>query len=380
LARIELSNLHKVFGPVVAVKNLNIVIDDGEFVVFVGPSGCGKTTTLRMIAGFEDPTAGEIRIDGRVVNDLEPRDRGLGMVFQSHALFPHKTVAQNIEFGLRMKSVPPAERTKRVRAVAEMMRITNLLDQMPSQCSGGESQRVALARTLVTNPSTFLLDEPLSSLDAKLRRELRAECDRLHQELKRTFIFVTHDQEEAMTLADRIVVMRGGEIEQVGSPMDVYSNPVSYFVADFFGSPSMNLVAGEISHEGGRSRFRSATLSVELTDNFYNVHPGPVTLGIRPEHVGVRRDGVGDAQFAVRLIEPLGKDTLLYFNDGTERAFVAVSEGLAMAQLKPGERLGLALAPDHVFLFDRAGRRIVGTDNANGLAPIRQARLTGGST
>src|SRR5215211_5450916 len=206
-----------------------------------------------MIAGLEDPTAGEIRIDGQVVNDLEPGDRGLGMVFQSHALFPHKNVAQNIEFGLRMKNVPAQERKKRVREVAEMVRIGHLLDNMPSQCSGGESQRVALARTLVTNPSTFLLDEPLSSLDAKLRRELRAECDRLHEELKRTFIFVTHDQEEAMTLADRIVVMRQGVIEQIGSPMEIYSQPVSYFVADFFGSPSMNLVSGDIVREGNSS-------------------------------------------------------------------------------------------------------------------------------
>ncbi len=216
-----------------------------------GRRGCGKTTTLRMIAGFEDPTAGEIRIDGRLVNDIEPRDRGLGMVFQSHALFPHKTVAQNIEFGLRMKDVARAERVKRVREVAQMVRIAHLLDKMPNQCSGGEAQRVALARTLVTNPAIFLLDEPLSSLDAKLRRELRAECDRLHEELRRTFIYVTHDQEEAMTLADRIVVMRLGEIEQVGSPMEIYSDPVSYFVADFFGSPSMNLVAGEVLDGGG---------------------------------------------------------------------------------------------------------------------------------
>ena len=255
MARIELLNLNKYFGAVQAVKDLTFSIEDGEFVVFVGPSGCGKTTTLRMIAGFEDPTSGEIRIDGQVVNDLEPRDRGLGMVFQSHALFPHKNVAQNIEFGLRMKKVPHDERIKRVREVAEMVRITHLLDKMPNQCSGGESQRVALARTLVTNPSTFLLDEPLSSLDAKLRRELRAECDRLHQALNRTFIYVTHDQEEAMTLADRIVVMRAGEVEQVGSPMDIYSNPVSYFVADFFGSPSMNLLAGEVVQEGGSGAF-----------------------------------------------------------------------------------------------------------------------------
>ena len=360
MARIELCNLHKAFGSVVAVRNLNITIEDGEFVVFVGPSGCGKTTTLRMIAGFEDPTAGEIRIGGRVVNDLEPRDRGLGMVFQSHALFPHKTVAQNIEFGLRMKKVPGDERARRVQKVAEMVRITHLLDKMPAQCSGGESQRVALARTLVTNPSTFLLDEPLSSLDAKLRRELRAECDRLHEELKRTFVFVTHDQEEAMTLADRIVVMRGGVIEQVGSPMDVYANPVNHFVADFFGSPSMNLIAGEIVHTDDAVRFRSPCFDVAVPERFGPVAPGPVTLGIRPEHVGVEPEGTGDATIAVRLVEPLGKDTLLYFNDGTDRALVAVSEGLRLAVLKPGSRIALTLARDHIFLFAADGRRVAG--------------------
>jgi ABC-type sugar transport system ATPase subunit len=358
VARIELLNLRKTFGSVVAVKDLTIAIEDGEFVVFVGPSGCGKTTTLRMIAGFEDPTAGEIKIDGKVVNDLEPRDRGLGMVFQSHALFPHKNVAQNIEFGLRMKDVPAPERIRRVRQVADMVRIGHLLDKMPTQCSGGESQRVALARTLVTNPSTFLLDEPLSSLDAKLRRELRAECDRLHEELKRTFIYVTHDQEEAMTLADRIVVMRAGEIEQVGSPMDIYSNPVSYFVADFFGSPSMNLTAGDIGHTDGIARFRGKGLSVALPDRLKGTPPGPATFGIRPEHVGVRMDGAGDAALPVRLIEPLGKDTLLYFDDGSERAFVAVTEGLGMAGLKPGTPVGLSLTPDRIVLFAPGGRRI----------------------
>jgi ABC-type sugar transport system ATPase subunit len=360
VARIELRSLHKAFGSVVAVKNLSMAIEDGEFVVFVGPSGCGKTTTLRMIAGFEDPTSGEILIDGRVVNDLDPRDRGLGMVFQSHALFPHKTVAQNIEFGLRMKKVPPAERARHVREVAELVRITHLLDKMPNQCSGGDSQRVALARTLVTNPSTFLLDEPLSSLDAKLRRELRAECDRLHAVLRRTFIYVTHDQEEAMTLASRIAVMRNGEIEQVGSPMEIYSDPVSYFVADFFGSPSMNLVAGEISRADGAPRFRAAGFSVRLPDRFNGVPPGPVTFGIRPEHIDVRTDGPADAQLPLRLVEPLGKDTLLYFDDGTERAFIAVTEGLSLAELKPGARLGLNLTPDNIFLFAPDGRRIPG--------------------
>ncbi len=317
MARIELCNLKKSFGAVEAVKNLNFTIEDGEFVVFVGPSGCGKTTTLRMIAGFEDPTAGEIRIDGQVVNDLEPGDRGLGMVFQSHALFPHKNVAQNIEFGLRMKKVPPEERVKRVRDVAEMVRIGHLLDKMPGQCSGGESQRVALARTLVTNPSTFLLDEPLSSLDAKLRRELRAECDRLHQTLQRTFIYVTHDQEEAMTLADRIVVMRAGEIVQTGSPMEIYSNPVNYFVADFFGSPSMNLVRGEIVSNGTGNRFRSKLFEIALPDSLKAAKPGNATLGIRPAHVGVAIGGKGEAELPVRLVEPLGKDTLLFFDSGT---------------------------------------------------------------
>ena len=358
MARIELCNLHKSFGAVAAVKALNITIEDGEFVVFVGPSGCGKTTTLRMIAGFEDPTSGEIRIGGRVVNDLEPRDRGLGMVFQTHALFPHKTIRQNIEFGLRMKKVPPAERAQRVHEVAEMVHITHLLDKMPAQCSGGETQRVALARTLVTNPSTFLLDEPLSSLDAKLRRELRAECDRLHEALKRTFIYVTHDQEEAMTLADRIVVMRAGEIVQTGSPMEIYSNPVNYFVADFFGSPSMNLVAGEIVQENSASRFRSARFEVALPEQFKAVKPGAVTLGIRPEHVIVTLGGSGDVELPVRLVEPLGKDTLLYFDSGTERAFVVVTEGLDMADIRVGERIALSLDQRRIYLFDDKGQRI----------------------
>jgi ABC-type sugar transport system ATPase subunit len=360
VARIELVDLSKAFGPLLAVKNLNFTIEDGEFVVFVGPSGCGKTTTLRMIAGFEDPSSGEIRIDGRVVNDVEPRDRGLGMVFQSHALFPHKNVAQNIEFGLRMKNVPPDQRAKRVREVAEMVRIGHLLDNMPGQCSGGESQRVALARTLVTNPSTFLLDEPLSSLDAKLRRELRAECDRLHQELKRTFIFVTHDQEEAMTLADRIAVMRGGEVVQHGSPMEIYSNPVSYFVADFFGSPSMNLIAGDVVHQDGSSRFRSPRFDIALPPPLRAVKPGRATLGIRPEHVVARLGAKGDAELPVRLIEPLGKDTLLYFDDGTARAFIAVSEGLEMAEVRPGAPIALSFDPQRLYVFGPDGRRMTG--------------------
>ena len=361
MARIELCNLNKSFGAVAAVKNLNFAIEDGEFVVFVGPSGCGKTTTLRMIAGFEDPSAGEIRIGGRVVNDLEPRDRGLGMVFQSHALFPHKNVAQNIEFGLRMKNVPRAERVRRVQEVADMVRIGHLLGKMPNQCSGGEAQRVALARTLVTNPSTFLLDEPLSSLDAKLRRELRAECDRLHKTLKRTFIYVTHDQEEAMTLANRIVVMRLGEIVQIGSPMEIYSNPVNHFVADFFGSPSMNLVSGEVVAKDGGARFHATGFEVALPEHVAAAaKPGAATLGIRPEHVGVNVGGKSEIELPVRLVEPLGKDTLLYFDVGAERAFVAVSEGLGLAEVKIDEHVALTLDRHRLYLFGADGQRVGG--------------------
>jgi putative spermidine/putrescine transport system ATP-binding protein len=288
VARIELINLNKSFGAVQAVKNLNFTIEDGEFVVFVGPSGCGKTTTLRMIAGFEDPSAGEIRFDGRVVNDLEPRDRNLGMVFQSHALFPHKNVAQNIEFGLRMKNVAPEERVRRVREVADMVRIGHLLDKMPAQCSGGESQRAALARTLVTNPSTFLLDEPLSSLDAKLRRELRAECDRLHQELKRTFIFVTHDQEEAMAMADRIAVMNAGRIGQAGTPAEIYGRPRTRFVADFIGE--INLFAG--TWRDGAFYSGSGKPLPASGDG----RAGPGTIAVRPERM--RFVPVGEAVFS----------------------------------------------------------------------------------
>jgi multiple sugar transport system ATP-binding protein len=242
-----------------------------------------------------------------------------------------------------------------------MVRIGHLLDKMPAQCSGGESQRVALARTLVTNPSTFLLDEPLSSLDAKLRRELRAECDRLHQVLKRTFIFVTHDQEEAMTLADRIVVMRAGEIVQVGSPMEIYSNPVNYFIADFFGSPSMNLVAGEVVRNNGVARFRSPLFDIPLPGRLSSAGAGKGTLGIRPEHVGINISGKTGTTLPVRLVEPLGKDTLLYFDAGTDRAFVAVSEGLDMAGTKIGERLTLSLDERRMHLFDEQGLCIRGT-------------------
>ncbi|MYE13592.1 MAG: ABC transporter ATP-binding protein, partial [Gammaproteobacteria bacterium] len=338
-----------------AGQNLDFTISEGEFGVIVGPSGCGKTTTLRMVAGFEEPTAGEIAIDGRLVNDVDPGDRGVGMVFQTHALFPHKTIAENIEFGPRMKKVPEETRKQKVREVADMVRITHLLHKLPVECSGGEAQRAALARTLITDPAAFLLDEPLSSLDAKLRREMRAEIDRLHEELKKTFVYVTHDQEEAMTLADRIVVMRDGVIEQVGTPLEIYNDPVSYFVADFFGSPSMNLISGTVDNSNGAAAFSGAGIEFKLPDAYAGVSSGDYTLGVRPEHVVV---GSQEAAFScdVQLVEPLGKDTLLYFEHGAERPTIAVIE--ASGRFKAGERLNVTFDSEHIYLFEPDGKRV----------------------
>jgi multiple sugar transport system ATP-binding protein len=356
MAKIEIEGLRKVYGPVEAVKQLDLVIEDGEFIVLVGPSGCGKTTTLRMLAGFEDPSAGTIRFNGRIVNELEPGARNLGMVFQSHALFPHKTVYQNIEFGLRMKKVTRDRRRDAIRAVADMVRIGHLLGKMPGQCSGGESQRVALARTLVTEPDTFLLDEPLSSLDAKLRRELRAECDRIHAELQKTFVYVTHDQEEAMTLADRIVVMRDGEIQQIGSPTDIYLRPNSLFVADFFGSPSMNLVRAKPKTSRARAVLSSnlfdvavgAELAAKLTDE--------VVVGVRPEKVQLAASRGKGAR--IQLVEPLGRDTLVYLESGDERPFIAILPGMQIDRFRQGQNVSIRVDPADSFVFDISGPRI----------------------
>lgn len=354
MAEIRLVKLRKEFKSTVAVQDINLDIKEGEFLVMVGPSGCGKTTTLRMIAGLEEPTSGEIYIDGQPANDLEPGQRNVGMVFQNLALFPHKNVYENIAFGLRMKKVPATETRAAVEQVARTMHITHLLGKFPGQCSGGEAQRVALARTLVTNPGVFLLDEPLSNLDAKLRKEMRAEIDALHARLSKTFAYVTHDQEEAMTLADRIVVMRDGHIEQVGTPMEIYHEPVSQFVATFFGSPAMNLIAGEVRQKPGGPVFVFRESVVPL-DGMGDILEGPATLGIRPE--AVRVAGVVNGYPArVTLVEPLGKETLVYLNYGSDQLLVGVtSPGLRVDENASGE---FDFRGGRLYLFDALGRRL----------------------
>ena len=356
MAGIALKNLVKSFGNYTAVSEISLDIRDGEFLIMVGPSGCGKTTTLNMISGLETPTSGEICIGGTVVNDLEPGARGLGMVFQDLALFPHMTVFENIAFGLRVRKVPAAEITRRVVAAAETMHIKPLLAKLPKQCPGGESQRVALARTIVTNPTVFLMDEPLSSLDAKLRVDMRTELKRLHAQLKATFIYVTHDQAEAMTMADRIVVMSKGRIEQLGTPLEIYNQPMTQFVAGFFGTPTMNFVEGVVEIGAAGARFCGAGLEQTLPASVCADLCGRnVVLGVRSEHVII--DGAAaSAPGTARLLQPLGDATLVHFD--TEAGKSLVAKVAPSTELAPGLPLKFRFAPDHCHLFDATnGRR-----------------------
>ena len=350
MARIVLKDLVKQFGAYKAVNGVNLEIRDGEFLIMVGPSGCGKTTTLNMISGLETPTSGEITIGDTIVNDLEPGERGLGMVFQDLALFPHMTVFENIAFGLRVKKIAEPEVQSRVRAAAETVHIEKLLTKMPRQCSGGESQRVALARTIVTNPRVFLMDEPLSSLDAKLRIDMRTELKRLHEQLDATFVYVTHDQAEAMTMADRIVVMSGGRIEQVGAPLEIYRKPATQFVAGFFGMPTMNFLSGTIESRGGALVFRSNNVEQPLPATIAGDIAGRnVVFGVRAEHVMVGR---GDMAAQVKLVEPLGDGTLVFCEFGGESMLVAKVD--SEAALTPGTKITFGFDAARCHLFDAA--------------------------
>jgi len=350
VAGIALKSLVKSFGTYTAVAGISLDVRDGEFLIMVGPSGCGKTTTLNMISGLETPTSGEISIGGTVVNDLEPGERGLGMVFQDLALFPHMTVFENIAFGLRVRKLPAAEITKRVVAAAETMHIKPLLAKLPKQCSGGESQRVALARTIVTNPAVFLMDEPLSSLDAKLRVDMRTELKRLHERLKATFIYVTHDQAEAMTMADRIVVMSRGRIEQLGTPLEIYNQPMTQFVAGFFGTPTMNFIEGVVEIGAAGARFCGAGIELPVSVSG-NLSGRSIVLGVRSEHVMI---GGADATApgTARLLQPLGDATLVHFDTGQGTSLVA--KVAPSTELAPGVPLKFRFATQHCHLFDAA--------------------------
>ncbi|MBM3533571.1 MAG: sn-glycerol-3-phosphate ABC transporter ATP-binding protein UgpC [Alphaproteobacteria bacterium] len=346
MASVTLSGVVKRFDKTTAVHGIDLDIADGEFVVLVGPSGCGKSTTLRMIAGLEDLTSGDIRIGERIVNRLEPKDRNIAMVFQNYAIYPHMTVHKNIAFGLRMAKLAKADEERRVREAAAVLGLTGLLERRPSQLSGGQRQRVAIGRAMVRNPAVFLFDEPLSNLDAQLRAQMRLEIKKLHQGLATTVIYVTHDQVEAMTLADRIVVMRDGRIEQIGTPTEVYRQPATMFVARFIGSPSMNMIPGTTGQG-----------AVELDGLGRIEAPGsaevrrPIFLGVRPDDLRVAAGGAGALTLEARInvIEPLGPDTLVYADAGG-RELVAKADG--RAALRRGEAVKLVADADALHVFD----------------------------
>ncbi len=347
MAAVEFRKLNKGFGRQTVVRDLDLSIRDGEFVVLVGPSGCGKSTTLRMLAGLESPTSGEILIGGAVVNHLQPRQRDVAMVFQDYALYPHKTVRDNLGFGLKMRGLPRAEAEARIDEAARMLGIEALLDRRPGALSGGQRQRVAMGRAIVRRPQVFLFDEPLSNLDARLRMQVRAEIKRLHQELATTTLYVTHDQVEAMTLAERIVILREGRIEQVGTPAEIYDRPANTFVGGFIGAPAMNFLTARMR---GRMADCGTGVLLDLSQVPQAPQDGaPVTIGLRPEHLHAGT-GPGIAFSApVQLVEPLGSDTL---------AHLAVGGVLLTARLdprqapRPGARLDLHVAPADLRLFD----------------------------
>lgn len=310
MAEVSLKSIHKSFGAVEVIRGVDLDIRRGEFIVFVGPSGCGKSTMLRMISGLEDVSGGAIHIGGRDVTHVPPSKRELAMVFQSYALFPHLTVAENIGFGLSLNKVPKAEIQSRVRETAKTLQLETLLDRTPRQLSGGQRQRVAIGRSIIRNPKVFLFDEPLSNLDAALRVQMRLEIARLHRELDDvTMIYVTHDQVEAMTLADRIVVFNGGRIEQVGTPMELYHHPANTFVAGFIGAPSMNFQDGFIDDDG-----RITVGDQSLRPEQVSTHRGQAMIGIRPEHIALVGQEEADFTARVDLVEKLGAETLLYLS------------------------------------------------------------------
>ncbi len=353
---VSLRGIVKKFGDNEVVHGIDLEIAHQEFVVLVGPSGCGKSTILRMIAGLEDITAGEIVTDGRVVNELAPKDRDIAMVFQDYALYPHLTVFRNMSFGLEMQKVPAAEIRQRVDAAADILNIRELLERKPKQLSGGQRQRVAMGRAIVRRPKVFLFDEPLSNLDAKLRTQMRTEIKKLHQTVATTVIYVTHDQVEAMTLAERIVVLRDGYIEQIGTPDDVYNHPRSLFVAGFIGAPTMNFIPCRLIDEGGTPALSLPqgmvlALPEKRRERYAPYRDRDLVLGLRPEVFGLT--DAAEATFSPRIgvIEPLGSDTLFFFEMGDAEV---VARTPPISGLKPGDTLPLSIDTAKMHLFDAA--------------------------
>ncbi|WP_027487519.1 ABC transporter ATP-binding protein [Allorhizobium undicola] len=353
MASVTLKGVEKHYGASRVVKGIDLDVADGEFVVLVGPSGCGKSTTLRMIAGLETISSGDVMIGDAVVNRLSPRERDIAMVFQDYALYPHKTVRQNMGFALKVRGVAADEARARIDEAAELLGISHLLDRRPGALSGGQRQRVAMGRAIVRHPRLFLFDEPLSNLDAQLRGQVRTEIKKLHQKLKTTIIYVTHDQVEAMTLADRIVILRNGVIEQVGTPDEVYNRPANVFVAGFVGSPAMNFAHATVK---GDSLVFSDGNSVALErlslPRGYLAQDERLIVGIRPEHVLPCGEGLDEIAVRVEVVEPLGSDTLLHFSLGGATVTARLPPAFRPA---PGEMVRLGIDPGKLHLFDAAG-------------------------
>ncbi|MEO0496503.1 MAG: ABC transporter ATP-binding protein [Pseudomonadota bacterium] len=333
MGRIQLKNVTKTFGETQVIPPLDLTIEDGEFAVFVGPSGCGKSTLLRMIAGLEDCTSGDILIDDKTVTETPPSKRGLAMVFQTYALYPHMTVRKNIAFPMRMAGMSEAEQNTKIEAAAKALNLGDYLDRKPGQLSGGQRQRVAIGRAIVRDPTAFLFDEPLSNLDAALRVGMRLEISEMHNRLKTTMIYVTHDQVEAMTMADKIVVLRAGNIEQVGSPLDLYREPRNKFVAGFIGSPKMNFIEGDAAAQHGAA-----------------------SIGVRPEHIDVSATA-GDWQGTVGVAEHLGSDTFFHIH-GTGHAETLTVRASGEIELRHGDTIYLTPRDDRIHKFDAGGMRL----------------------
>ena len=354
MSRIQLDGLSKRFGSVTAVDAVSLDVTDGDFLVLLGPSGCGKSTLLRMIAGLIEPSAGRLLADGKDITFTPPRDRDLAMVFQSYALYPHLSVARNITFPLRARRRPKAEIRRRLAEVADVLELGELLDRRPKDLSGGQRQRVALGRALVRDPGAFLMDEPLSNLDAKLRTATRAGISALHRALGRTFVYVTHDQVEAMTMATRIAVMNAGKLEQVGTPAEVYDRPASVFVAGFLGSPAMNLLDARIESINGHLRARATDVDVPLWPG--HTPDRPVTLGFRPENLVLADPGTAMLRAEVTLVENLGSEEIAHLRTAAARLTL---RGPRPLDLSPGSHVGLDIPADAVHLFDpTTGRRL----------------------